>query len=76
MLIVERKFDKFFVLSKFCFRQDFLFSKRISKVNGYVKFIKYIIEKASEMPDNKAEQNCAAKAYLAYVEQAILATTQ
>jgi len=30
----------------------------------------------SEVLYSKAEQNCEAKAYLAYVEQAILVTTQ
>lgn len=40
-----------------------MFSNRISNVNGYVKLIKYIIKKASEMPDNKAEQNCVVMAY-------------
>jgi hypothetical protein len=32
--------------------------------------------KALEVPDNEAEQNCAAMAYLAYVEQAIAVPTK
>ena len=32
--------------------------------------------KRLEVVDNKAEQNCAAKAYRAYVEQAIAVPTQ